>query len=664
MLRPMILGMIKQILHEIFGGGGLKNMITGGEGTERCPGMVAGSLAFRQVKFTRAATPGMEMLGPKAQARANKVDPVATAVLYVRFVQRFLDQQAWAVAVKQPEKAALELLAKGRIGVACKTPTAVHGQLGLGSGGWPWRMFQLVYQRRRGSTKDYTFRGKATEQNHSIALPLQYGDQQLVLWVRHAPPRKGVPRAAEGNEQEDKAEEGNGDGNAADGRAGEKNNDSSKRAGARSEPAAKRTSGQQRALPDGAVVTPIAKDGNCLFESIAQGLCGLEPRCELASTLEERDGLYEIRAACRIWDFRCIVFPTSECLEPFHVHGHAKKRVVALYFTGHHYDLLGCDNGSLPKSILAIRGSPEAVPMRGGGAHDNDVDSGFLGIWLQTATNREQFGTLWDANSSVALTLGRPDIELDIDEAPQAKKRAVNPALQEDGTYRDGSLILMALAWAKAFDSISAPDTTQGDHAVADRHDDAPPLTDDVPAAETSQGGAGHSALAGIPAAAWSSLDAVDLAAEFGTPVPTMQSVPVHVLALWRFTRSPRSILTRHIGRKALLLRSRDFLAGRWDTLLTAARTAAAAPRAGSAADVADAADAEAFRERRRALACANVRRGEVSRARATLTSAAIATGTDETFAALSDPERRPPVPLHDVRLLQELPLLPDLQCA
>ena len=161
-------------------------------------------------------------------------------------------------------------------------------------------------------------------------------------------------------------------------------------------------------------------------------------RCLIAPTLKAgADGLYEIRAACRIWDFRCIVFPTSECLEPFHVHGHAKKRVVALYFTGHHYDLLGCDNGSLPKSILAIRGSPEAVPMRGGGAHDNDVDSGFLGIWLQTATNREQFGTLWDANSSVALTLGRPDIELDIDEAPQAKKRAVNPALQEDGTYRE-----------------------------------------------------------------------------------------------------------------------------------------------------------------------------------------------------------------------------------
>ena len=224
-----------------------------------------------------------------------------------------------------------------------------------------------------------------------------------------------------------------------------------------------------------------------------------------------------------------------------------------------------------------------------------------------------------------------------------------------------------------------APDTTQGDHSIADRRDDAPPLTDDVPAAQTSQGAAGHSALAGIPAA---SLDAVDLAAEFGTPVPTMQSVPVFlrsgvrqafVLALlvlreaytrgtapqqtraWKlFLLAPRLLLHRPrepgtVGREALLQRSRDFLAGRWDTLLSATRTAAAAPRAGSAADVAAAADAEAFRERRRALACANVRRGEVSRARATLTSAAVAPGTDETFAALSDPERRPPVPLHDV---------------
>ena len=70
--------------------------------------------------------------------------------------------------------------------------------------------------------------------------------------------------------------------------------------------------------------------------------------------------------------------------------------------------------------------------------------------------------------------------------------------------------------------------------------------------------------------------------------------------------------------REALLQRSRDFLAGCGDTL-SSAPAAAAAPRAGSAADVTDAADNEAIRERRRALARAKVRRGEVSRTRATL---------------------------------------------
>ena len=77
--------------------------------------------------------------------------------------------------------------------------------------------------------------------------------------------------------------------------------------------------------------------------------------------------------------------------------------------------------------------------------------------------------------------------------------------------------------------------------------------------------------------------------------------------------------------------------------MLGAARAAAGARAA------TDAADDEAARERRRSLACANVRRGEVSRARVVLTSAAIAPGTDEAFAALSDPARRPPSPRQDV---------------
>ncbi|CAE7233923.1 PPP1R12B [Symbiodinium sp. CCMP2592] len=196
--------------------------------------------------------------------------------------------------------------------------------------------------------------------------------------------------------------------------------------------------------------------------------------------------------------------------------------------------------------------------------------------------------------------------------------------------------------------------------------------TDDNDPAGASQGGAGRSALAGIPALAWSSLDAVDLAAEFGTPVPTMQSVPAFLRAgvrqafvfalrplreayrrgaappqtrAWKlFLLSPRLLLHRArepgtVGREALLQRTRDFLAGRWDALLGAARAAAGVPRTNRTAAVPDAAGEEAARARRRELACANVWRGEVSRAR----GAAIVPGTDDTFAALSDPARRPP---------------------
>ena len=46
-----------------------------------------------------------------------------------------------------------------------------------------------------------------------------------------------------------------------------------------------------------------------------------------------------------------------------------------------------------------------------------------------------------------------------------------------------------------------------------------------------------------------------------------------------------------------------------------------------------------------RARACAQVRQGDLSRARRTLTSASLTPGDEETLAALSDPDRRPPQP-------------------
>eukprot|EP00439_Symbiodinium_sp_Y106_P022311 s10200_g2.t1 len=113
----------------------------------------------------------------------------------------------------------------------------------------------------------------------------------------------------------------------------------------------------------------------------------------------------------------------------------------------------------------------------------------------------------------------------------------------------------------------------------------------------------------------------------------------------WKlFLLVPRLLLFRvrvtgSTGREALLQRVRDFLAGRWTALLAAARDAAdqlgPAPTAH--------ADDDAASLRRREAACAHVRRGEVSRGRTVLTAAALAPGTEDTFAALSDPARRPP---------------------
>ena len=74
-------------------------------------------------------------------------------------------------------------------------------------------------------------------------------------------------------------------------------------------------------------------------------------------------------AASRIDDTRLIVFATPVEIEPFHLHGQQKKRVIALRFNGRHYDLLKGTGGKLPKDILEIKGKPEEVPqrLRGGG---------------------------------------------------------------------------------------------------------------------------------------------------------------------------------------------------------------------------------------------------------------------------------------------------------
>ena len=173
----------------------------------------------------------------------------------------------------------------------------------------------------------------------------------------------------------------------------------------------------------------------------------------------------------------------------------------------------------------------------------------------------------------------------------------------------------------------------------------------------------------------WRALDDVDLAAEMRHPVPTLQDVPpfmraavrealvqalrrlrraltepgsaegVDAARAWKlFLLAPRMLLTRtdqhgSQGRAELLGRASAFQRGDWLQLLQAAR------RACRPAQDAPPTDPAAIAERKRHQACFKVKQGELSRARQVLTTCDLAPGTEATWAALTDPVRRPREP-------------------
>ena len=169
------------------------------------------------------------------------------------------------------------------------------------------------------------------------------------------------------------------------------------------------------------------------------------------------------------------------------------------------------------------------------------------------------------------------------------------------------------------------------------------------------------------PRAALAWLGTIDLVEEFRSQLPTIRSVPRFLTAgvrrclsrclndlqvayrrrdepareaAWKlFLLAPRLLLARcrdtgPVGRAALLRRVELFESGAREQLLREAR--AGAPTASQRNMPRT--DAAVLEE-----ACERVRQGQLTRARQTLTAAALAPGNDETFHALSDPSRRPP---------------------
>ncbi|CAE7217270.1 unnamed protein product [Symbiodinium sp. CCMP2592] len=306
---------------------------------------------------------------------------------------------------------------------------------------------EMTLQRRHGNLMAYHFRAKTLLTADSLAVPL-LPTQTIATsgaWRLEAPRSKWSTErvAVELDDEDVDASAGalvintrEGEVTAAGNENAEKK-DAGKRGGAATGSAAKRAAGVQRALPEGAKVTKIEKDGNCLFSGLAKDINNLKPsghqltgaevRAKIAVHLRRNEdkyaqewdkempnrskaenweayvsaievdqtwgGLPEIRAASRIWDVRVIIFPTSQHIEPFHVHGQARKRVLSLLFTGSHFDLIEGDNGSLPRALLNIKAPPPAVPMRGGGRASDDGAS----VWTRSSV-RSRLSSSWAAS--------------------------------------------------------------------------------------------------------------------------------------------------------------------------------------------------------------------------------------------------------------------------
>jgi len=200
------------------------------------------------------------------------------------------------------------------------------------------------------------------------------------------------------------------------------------------------------------------------------------------------------------------------------------------------------------------------------------------------------------------------------------------------------------------------------------------PPSDSVPtcpAAAEELGAATSATQAGIPAAAWTSLDEVNLATELQHPVPTLQDVPPFVRAavrgalvcalrrlhsdyahsagdiaatsrVWKlFLLAPRMLLARTAqqgaeGRAELLARAAAFERGDWTRLLREVRA-----NSGKPGPTRPAQDAETLETDRQRRACVKVKMGELTRACHILTAAELAPGDETTY--------RPPEPRTEV---------------
>lgn len=273
----------------------------------------------------------------------------------------------------------------------------------------------LIRQRCHHSGMAYWFKGAVDGANDVVPVPFMDGDGVITLWARWAPPRnqpvqqrnvrssntfdlrpKSILKASTAVVQTGTTADGQGNGETKE------------------VSSAKRAKASVRQIPDGLVKEDCPQDGACLFHAFRAGLVTLqkssdkkevphvrELRAAVCQHLTRHADKYkdswdgkkpdksscpdwatyveaighekawgsemELAALCRLYDVRCILIPEQGIFPPMVFHPKQCKRVIVVWYTGAHCDLLVPEGGkAIPKELMDVTTTPVTGIRMGG----------------------------------------------------------------------------------------------------------------------------------------------------------------------------------------------------------------------------------------------------------------------------------------------------------
>eukprot|EP00435_Cladocopium_sp_Y103_P047582 s881_g14.t1 len=273
----------------------------------------------------------------------------------------------------------------------------------------------LIRQRCHHSGMAYWFKGSVDGANDVVPVPFMDGDGIITLWARWAPPRSQPVQQRNVRSSNTFDLRPKSILNASTAVVPTGNTTVEKANGEQNEVSApKRAKASVRQIPDGLVKEDCPPDGACLFHAFRAGLVTLqkssdkkevphvrELRAAVCQHLTRHADKYkdswdgkkpdksscpdwatyveaighekawgsemELAALCRLYDVRCILIPEQGIFPPMVFHAKQCKRVIVVWYTGTHCDLLVPKGGqAIPKELMDVTTAPITGIRMGG----------------------------------------------------------------------------------------------------------------------------------------------------------------------------------------------------------------------------------------------------------------------------------------------------------